>query len=377
MMKTNASIYIHIPFCNSKCYYCNFVSAPETEVVKQQYVKVLCKEIEMRSKIYDGQDKITIKTIYFGGGTPTTLNVSQIAKIFETIKQNFYIQKNAEISIEANPNTVTYLKLKQLKNIGFNRISFGVQSLDDTTLKKIGRTHTKQDAINAIKNAVLCGFTNINADILLGLPNQTKKTIENSILELVKSGVTHISAYMLILEENTPLFELVKKNAIVLPTDDQSVLLYNFVVNMLKNLGYKRYEISNFAKVGYECKHNLAYWNRLNYFGFGLSSCSLLNNTRLTNTSNMKTYLKGQFVCETEVLTKQNILEEIVMLSLRTAQGINLKNFKKITGENLEIIKESEIMELKKLKLIIIKNNFLFVNPKKFGVTNQIIFKLV
>lgn len=368
---TNLSIYVHIPFCESKCIYCAFSSFVPNQQQVENYFKTLWSEISQRAKTQ--KDKI-VRTIFFGGGTPSFVESKFITKTLEMIRQNFNVSKNAEISIECNPNSAIFDKLKDYKGAGFNRISFGVQSLDDNLLKFLGRRHDKLTTLRAINDAKEIGFSNINADLLLGLVGQNKQNIIDYINSLVDAGITHISTYMLMVEKHTPLCALKDKKKYIM-SDDNSVDLYNDVVKYLADIGFLRYEISNFAKRGFECKHNQVYWTLGEYLGFGLAAHSFVDGKRIANSSCFEKYLSQKNAHRTHVVSQDEAKEEFVMLALRTREGIDLKKYQEQFGVDLLEEKKEEIIELK--DFIAIKDRHLMIKPKEFGKTNLIILKLI
>ena len=368
---TNLSIYVHIPFCESKCIYCAFSSFVPNKKQVEDYFKTLWSEISQRAK---GQCGKIVQTIFFGGGTPSFVESKFITKTLEMIRQNFNVSKNAEISIECNPNSATFDKLKDYKGAGFNRISFGVQSLDDNLLKFLGRRHDKLTALRAINDAKEIGFSNINADLLLGLAGQTQQSLFDEINILVNAGITHISTYMLMVEKHTPLCALKDKKKYIM-SDDNSVDLYNDVVKYLADIGFLRYEISNFAKRGSECKHNQVYWTLGEYLGFGLAAHSFVDGKRIANSSCFEKYLSQKNAHRTHVVSQDEAKEEFVMLALRTREGIDLKKYQEQFGVDLLEEKKEEIVELK--NFIDIKDGHLVIKPKEFGKTNLIILKLI
>ena len=367
----NFGIYVHIPFCVAKCHYCNFVSKYACEDEIDGYITFLCKEIEEKASIF--KNKLAT-SIYIGGGTPSFIDSKYIIQIIETIRKNYNVLQSAEITIECNPCSTTKQKLKDYKNAGVNRISFGVQSLCNKELEIIGRKHTPIQAKQAILNAKEVGFENISADLLIGVPAQTNETLLNNIKELAQLGVNHISAYMLILEEGTKLYNQVSKNMLLCATEDESVNMYNNAYSLLKNLGYERYEISNFAKKCYESKHNINYWEMGEYIGFGVSAHSYYNGKRIANANTFESYFKG--VQEVEVLTSEEKIEEIIMLGLRQEKGVSIH---KLYEQGYDILKEKyeQINMLLENRLIEVEDNFIKVMPDKFGLTSAIILELI
>ena len=366
IMIIKTGIYVHIPFCESKCFYCNFVSANYSAEIKEKYIEALFKEIETVST------KRTIYSIFIGGGTPSVLDAELIVNLLEKIRSKFKISKNAEITIECNPNSLNYQKLKAYKKAGINRISIGIQSLDDGVLKLIGRRHNKSRAIQAIKMAKDVGFNNINVDLLIGITKN--KTIDGDVLFLKKLGVTHISAYMLILEKDTALFEKVKNGTVKLLSEDESIEQYNEYLKTLRKYGFKRYEISNFCLKGFECKHNINYWECGEYYGFGVSAHSYIDGVRYFNTDNILKYLDNFNNKVYEKLTDKEKIEELIMLGLRMTKGVNLLSLKAL-GYN--ILENKNALKMLSLNLIKINKRRLYITYKNFGIANQIILKLI
>ena len=334
--------------------------------MQKRYVQTLIKEIE------ETKYKRKVSSIFFGGGTPSILPAEDIKEIMLAIKNKFTLTKNAEISIECNPNSITEEKLKIYKNLGFNRISFGVQSLDDDVLKLIGRVHNRSEALEAINLANITGFTNINADLLLGI--KENKNISRDIKEIKAAGVTHISAYMLILEQGTPLEILAKQNKVKLLSDDESVAQYEKYLKVLRQNGFYRYEISNFALKGYKCKHNINYWECGEYLGFGVAAHSYINGTRYSNTENILEYIESYNNKNFEKLTNQEKLEELIMLGLRTKRGVSLKKLENLGFKPLE---NKNALKMLSLGIIKLNSTHLYITSKNFGIANQIILRLV
>ncbi|MBE5746323.1 MAG: radical SAM family heme chaperone HemW [Clostridiales bacterium] len=371
------SLYIHIPFCESKCHYCNFVSVKGKNSEKEKYISALIKEIELNKNNTD-----IVKTIFIGGGTPSSLNDGDILKISNAIYDNFIVNENVEFSIEVNPNSFTLNKAKEYKKAKVNRISFGLQSGSDKILKSINRIHNKNDFINSIKIAKQEGFTNLNTDILIGLPSQKLKDVKSTLKLLLKLKIPHISCYSLILEENTPLYKLINSKKLKLPSEETTLKMYDFVVKKLNKNKIFRYEVSNFAKLNSECKHNLTYWNLKNYLGLGLNSHSKIDDVRLENYSDFASYYNSlennkKPIKEVIKLSKQDNKEEYVMLKLRTREGINLSEYKTLFNENLEIVKAKEINFLLKNGFVKITNSHLSATNLGFSVLNSIIIKLI
>ena len=371
MTMTNAMIYIHIPFCDSKCFYCNFASGIYDDNTKKKYFDKLIDEIK-----FNATKDFNITSIYIGGGTPSSVDANYISRVIQNIKENYIVDKNAEISMEANPCSLSKEKLLKYKQIGINRLSIGVQSLDDNCLKLIGRRHTKKEAIEKIKLAKSCGVENINCDVLIGIPSQNYRILKNTVKNLVRLKVSHISAYMLINEPNTVLTKKIDNNEVKAVSEDKCVVFYDKIVKFLHRHGYKRYEVSNFAKDNKICEQNLGYWLGTDYFGFGLASHSYVNGERYFNTSNLKEYLNSDFNYNKHKLSNQEKIEERIMLGLRTKFGVSIETLQKL-GYDITKSKKNELYMLKSNNFITINDNKIMVNKNKFGVLNQIILKLL
>ena len=379
-MKQKLGIYVHIPFCEGKCDYCNFVSFKTDVETKERYVLALIKEMELFApNIVDYE----IDTIFIGGGTPSCLRPKAIKNILNYITNNFNVTHDAEITIEANPNSLTVDKLREYKLAGVNRLSIGLQAYNDNLLELIGRLHTKSDFDTALYNAKTYGFENINVDLLLGLPKQNLYDILYELKHLVKCGVKHISAYGLIVEEGTKLQQKLDKKEYTLPNEEKALKMYNTVVNFLKKNGLNRYEVSNFAVNGYESKHNLKYWTMQEYVGFGLASHSFFNGKRWENTAKLQEYFD---LIENDTLPRKNVeeetmtdlKEEFIMTEIRKQSGIDLSKYIRFFGEDLLEVKHRELDSLKKLGLIeITPDNRLFATDRGFEVLNQIILELI
>ena len=374
----NLGIYIHIPFCVSKCLYCNFYSENKLEYIND-YVLALTKEIKRDCKLYN---KYNIDTIFIGGGTPSILPAGCITLIINAIKENYNVLPDCEITIEANPNSINYTNAAEWFSAGVNRVSVGLQTTSNRLLKIIGRAHTHQDFLNAISDLKNVGFTNINADIMIGLPMQKQNELKSTLRQCFGMGLTHISAYTLILEENTPLCGLVQQKKIKLPTEEKTVNMFKYLLKQTAFNGYNRYEVSNFALDGYECKHNKNCWNMVPYVGFGCAAHSFFEKKRFGNISNIVKYIElinnNKSVREfNEEISDAELIEETIMLNLRTVTGINLKKLKQQFNYDLRKEKSKEIVELKNLGLIKLENGFLSATTEGFYVLNQIILKLV
>ena len=340
MRRKQIGLYIHIPFCKQKCSYCDFCSYANKESFIKRYIQCVLKEIievgnNNKIDFEDGKDDLfLVKTIYIGGGTPSLIDSKYIVQIIEDIKLNFEIDEKAEITIEVNPGTVTLEKLEDYNKVGINRLSIGLQSTHEHLLKEIGRIHTYLDFLDTFRFAREAGFENINVDLMIGLPNQTLAEVQDSIEEIVSMEPEHISVYSLILEEGTPLFKKVEEG-LELPDEELERKMYWNVKRILEANGYNHYEISNFAKQGYESKHNLDCWNQKEYIGFGVAAHSYTNGIRYSNIENLEQYIKNYEEDKTEenlVFHEKQDMEtmqkEYMLLGLRKIDGVSIQEFK-------------------------------------------------
>ncbi|MGN0803932.1 MAG: radical SAM family heme chaperone HemW [Candidatus Coproplasma sp.] len=321
-----AGIYVHIPFCRQKCRYCDFASFPDKIGFAESYMTCVYHEMAMRSE--ELKDYV-FDTLYIGGGTPSVIDESYIAMLVTASKKYFKLAKNAEITIEMNPGTVSKEKIELYKKCGINRFSVGLQTAIDSQLEELGRCHTLNQFVTCAK---LLKGENFSVDIMLGLKGQTLEDIDKSIQVATSFGASHISMYALTPEDGTPIYTDYLNGE--LPDSDEVAEMYNFGVTKLKELGYERYEVSNFCKKGKESKHNLNYWRRGEYIGFGISASSHINNVRFTNTFDMDEYYKCIITNHFPVIDKQEVdkegaMEESIMLALRTSKGLNLEEFNK------------------------------------------------
>ena len=340
------SLYIHIPFCVKKCLYCDFLSGPYDNKTQKAYVNALLLQIEKEASDYK---EFRIISIFFGGGTPSLLEITLMNRIMTKLKQVFYICEDAEITIEANPGTLTYEKLILYKQAGINRISIGLQSTHNKELELLGRIHTYEEFLENYDNARKAGFQNINIDLMSALPEQTLENYEETLIRICNLKPEHISAYSLIIEKGTPFYE--KK--LNLPNEEVDRLLYEKTEEILEKYGYYRYEISNYAKPGYESRHNSIYWTRDNYLGLGLGAASMVNNVRWNCSDNMEEYCNGMFEKkQVQQLSVNEQMEEFMFLGLRRMEGISTDLFYKFFGETTENIYGEQIEKLKKEGLL-------------------------
>lgn len=325
-------IYIHIPFCVKKCSYCDFVSFCSDEKTWEQYTNAVVCEIE--NKKIENPKKVT--TIYIGGGTPSLIPENYIVKIINTVKSRFKIEESAEITIEVNPGTVTEKKLVAYKNVGINRISIGLQSAEDRILKLIGRIHNYQTFLSTYNLTRNIGFENINVDLMLAIPTQTKGELLNTLNKVIELKPNHISLYSLIVEENTEIKKALEVGKLEYVDEKVEREMYWKTKRILEKNGYFHYEISNFAKRGFESKHNMDCWNQEEYIGFGIAAHSYINNKRFSNISNLEEYIKNineeNFEKNIELhenQTKQDKMKEYMMIGLRKIGGISISEFER------------------------------------------------
>ena len=355
------SVYIHIPFCEEICSYCDFCKMFYSNNIVNKYLNELEKEIKSRYK------NEIIKTLYIGGGTPSCLNIKQLKRLFEIIKI-FKLSKNIEFTFECNLN-INKEKLEFLYNNKVNRLSFGVQSFNEKNLKFLNRKHNKKDIFNTINLSKKIGFKNINIDLIYALPNQTLEDLNNDLDLFLKLDVNHISTYSLMIEPNTILYNNKTENI----DQDLDYEMYKLINRKLKN--YNHYEISNFSKKGYESKHNLTYWNNLEYYGFGLSASSYIDNKRIDNTRSINNYLNNNYILNEEKIDLKRKLEYEFILGFRKIKGINIKQFYK--KYNINILENEVIKKLLKEKKLIKNSYNIYINPKYIYVENDILQEFI
>ena len=333
-MKEKSGLYIHIPFCKSKCIYCGFYSTVNQKDM-DKYVSILTKEMVLRNHETNGD---TIETVYFGGGTPSLLQLSQLQQINTTIKQYFSIDENAEMTIEANPEQLTKDYCFNLKTLGFNRISIGIQSFHDEILQFLGRKHTAKEALEAVENAHNAGFENISIDLIYGVNERNNKLWKKELETAFRLPIKHFSAYALTVEENSLLYRRIHQHKTVDPDEDLASIQYNILSEAVENSPFAQYEVSNFAIKGWESKHNSAYWHRVPYIGLGASAHSYDGQHRQWNAPTLSDYFtqieKGETYFERETLTDIDQHNEFVLLGLRTRVGVNLCEMEELFGHD-------------------------------------------
>ena len=368
-MSKKIGIYIHIPFCKKKCLYCDFLSFANYDNLQYEYFKALKKEIKNWKE--NNQD-IEIETIYIGGGTPSYVDSKVIVEILKIITAQ-------DITIELNPGTVNRNKLKDYKKAGITRLSIGLQSTKNNLLEEIGRIHTYSDFLQTYNQAREIGFKNINVDLMIGLPNQTIQDIKESLQNIVSISPEHISVYSLIVEEETVMEKLIKSGELKLPDDEKEREMYWYVKSFLELNGYKHYEISNFAKPGYESKHNIDCWEQKEYIGFGIGAHSYKDGKRFCNTSNIEEYIKNinennieKNMILQEIQNINDMMKEYMILGLRKIEGISIKDFKNKFNENPIMIFKDELKKLVEEELIQIDGDVVKISNKGLDLANLV-----
>ena len=356
------SVYIHIPFCEDICSYCDFCKFFYNEKLVDKYLDSLYEEVNTN---YKGE---LIKTIYIGGGTPSSLNYNQLKKLLDIT--NIFNKDIIEFTVECNIENIDEDKIKLLSSYGVNRISIGIQTFNEKFLKYLNRKHTSIEVSNKI-NMIKKYINNINIDLIYAIKGETILDVENDIDEFLKLDINHISTYSLIIEPNTILNNL-KEEYI---DDELDYKMFNTICSKLKDNGYNHYEISNFAKEGYESKHNLVYWNNDNYYGFGLSASGYIDNIRYTNTRNINKYIKGEYIYEKEILSLNEIIENEFILGFRKIKGINILELK--NKYNLDIYNIEFINKLLKDNKLIIKDNYISINSEYIYLSNEILLEFM
>lgn len=373
VLKKEIGLYIHIPFCKSKCYYCDFVSFANKEQVVEDYIQAVIKEIENANL-----SRYNINTVYIGGGTPSLINSIHIGKILETIKRNTSLD-DTEITAEVNPGTVCKGKLKDYISFGINRLSIGLQSANDNLLKQIGRIHNYDQFLETYKTAREVGFKNINIDLMLGLPNQSLDILRNSLDKVILLDPEHISLYSLILEEGTKLYDMVEKSKLKMISEDLERKMYWETKKALEEAGYIHYEISNFAKTGYSSKHNIDCWNQKEYIGIGAASHSYLDKMRYSNIASIEEYIEnvnlgkfGNNIIIHENQTKESSGKEYMLLGLRKINGVMIREYKNKFGENPIFKYKKELERLINSNLIEIDGDCIKLTDKGLDFANTV-----
>ena len=376
-MRENIGIYIHIPFCYKKCFYCDFVSYENKEDIIEEYIDALCMEILQNAEILS---EYTISTIYFGGGTPSYIDSKYITKVMDTLKL-FVTDASSlkEVTIEVNPNSASLEKLTDYYNSGINRLSIGLQSTHDKILRNIGRTHSFKDFKSTLENAKNAGFTNVSVDLMYPLPGLNITSFKDSLSSIMKLkdeyNIRHVSVYNLEVHENTRLDFLLKEGFVSLCNEEEEYEMRKELNDILEKNNFKKYEISNYATPRFESKHNLCYWNQEKYLGFGVNASSFFNLKRYTNTKDINEYISGiknnqNIIVESEELDKLALMKEYVILKLRLKSGINKNEFKEKFNVYIYDIFNTEFTSLKNDNLVIEEEDRIYLSKRGEEVAN-------
>ena len=365
-------LYLHIPFCRSKCVYCDFYSLPHSEAKMDEYVERLTAHLLETAPMAAGH---TVDTVYFGGGTPSYLGCERIAKLLQAVRKNYRVDRHAEITMEANPDSLfDWKELRALRRLGLNRISLGVQSSDDAMLRRLGRVHTWQQVCDAVETVRRAKIPDLSVDLIYGLPDQTTEQWQTTLEDVLALQPQHISCYGLKVEEGTPLWQQLE--TLVLPDDDLQADMYLCAVEKLAQCGYAQYEISNFALPGHESRHNMKYWTLGEYAGFGPGAHSDFGNVRYAYVRDLDAYLRGRLILsESETMTQQEREREYLMLSLRTAQGICVREFENRFRQRFDVL-EKLFATYEAHSLAARTEQGWRLTPRGFLVSNRIITSL-
>lgn len=406
MNNNNLEIYIHTPFCVKKCAYCDFLSFPADTNTQIQYVHALLNEIRFYGERMGGYQ---VSTIYIGGGTPSWLEPELLVAIMDQVYNSFHVREDAEVSIECNPGTVTTAKLEAYRRAGINRLSIGLQSANNEELKVLGRIHTYEQFLKTYELARNAGYTNINIDLMSGLPHQSAESFADTLQKVIRLKPEHISAYSLIIEKGTPFYEKYKFDMVrqeagmkteLLPTEDDVYKMLKLTQLVLAKAGYDRYEISNYAKPGYECRHNIGYWTRENYLGLGLGAASLVDNVRYSNTRELHEYIEichditilppevfapeegmaapernwfgSNLHTEASVVSRKGQMEEFMFLGLRMTGGISRNEFEHNFGMPIEAAYVQVLPELQAQGLIEKREGRIYLTDRGMDVANYV-----
>lgn len=406
MNKNNLELYIHTPFCVKKCAYCDFLSFPADTNTQIQYVHALLNEIRFYGERMGGYQ---VTTIYIGGGTPSWLEPELLVAILDQVYKSFRVREDAEVSIECNPGTVTAAKLEAYRRAGINRLSIGLQSTNNEELKLLGRIHTYEQFLKTYELARNAGYTNINIDLMSGLPHQSAESFADSLQKVIRLKPEHISAYSLIIEKGTPFYEKYKFDMVrqeagmqteLLPTEEDTYKMLKLTQMVLAKAGYGRYEISNYAKPGYECRHNIGYWTRENYLGLGLGAASLVDNVRYSNTRELDEYTTichdltilppeafapeegmatpernwfgSNLHTEASVVSRKSQMEEFMFLGLRMTGGISRNEFEYNFGMPIEAAYVQVLPELQAQGLIEKREGRIYLTDRGMDVANYV-----
>ncbi|WP_276701328.1 radical SAM family heme chaperone HemW [Romboutsia ilealis] len=373
-------LYIHVPFCAQKCNYCDFNSYKiEEKNQKTDYLISIRKEMELYKEEFKSKE---FTSVFLGGGTPSILTPEELTTLMENIYSNFNIGKDAEITMECNPGTLDKVKLKAIKSLGINRLSMGLQVTQDHHLKYIGRIHTYEQFEKNYKDAIEVGINNINVDLMYSLPNQSFDEWKETLNKIINLNPSHISAYSLILEEGTKFYDMYLNKEFELNDEEVDINIYNYTIDTLCKNGYHQYEISNYSKEGYECKHNIVYWQCDNYLGLGPGASGYINNYRYSNICDIKGYNKcleydKRPIEEKNILSKKDEMEEFIFMGLRMNKGINLDEFYKRFNIDFKHRYNDILGKLKNLNLIIEQNNNIILTQRGREISNTVFVEFI
>ncbi len=383
MPSKELELYLHIPFCVRKCDYCDFLSMPANEELRRHYVDCLMEEIKQKAALCH---EYQVTSVFFGGGTPSILPGVQIWELMEALRRNFKIYEDAEITVECNPGTLTRQKLIYYKMAGVNRLSIGLQSANNQELQRLGRIHTYEEFLDSFGQARAMGFKNINVDLMSALPGQKQEDWINTLNKVLAVRPEHISAYSLMVEEGTPFYERYGEDErrreqgeppLYLPSEEMEREMYLSTQELMRNKGYIRYEISNYAFPGRECRHNIGYWKLTPYLGLGLGSSSFLEEVRFSNTKDLKTYLSGenfsQEDCAYVFLDKRQRMEEFMFLGLRMMEGISRSVFQQMFGIKLEAVYGNVLEQLQQQGLLKQQEGRVALTEAGISVSNYVL----
>ncbi len=377
-------IYVHIPFCVKKCRYCNFLSEVGDSSDRSLYIHRLLEEIRTLAPQYDGYE---VSSVYIGGGTPSILETIYIEQLMDTLSENFHITQDAEITLECNPGTLYGGKARIIRRSGINRLSMGLQSVHNGELSLLGRIHTFEDFLISYGEARKGGFSNINVDLMYGLPGQNLSDWQDTLKKTVLQRPEHISAYSLIIEEGTPFYDRYHEddlrreqggNPVLLPSEEEERQMHQAAVEYLGSHGYRHYEISNYAREGFESRHNIGYWTGKEYLGLGLGASSLIDNVRFRNTSDMKEYIKKPFArLDAMPRDRKAEIEEFMFLGLRMTDGISRQDFAERFGNEPEAVYGATLSDLEKEGLLAASEGRIFLTSKGLDVSNTVFVRLL
>lgn len=377
-------LYIHIPFCVRKCAYCDFLSAPADQDTIGRYMECLEKQLVRQAASF--QEKV-IDTVFIGGGTPTTLRIEQLSRLLAAVQEYFVLAHDAEITVEANPGTITAGKARALADGGVNRVSLGLQSASERELRLLGRIHTYDDFLRSYGLVREAGIRNVNVDLMSALPGQTIASYEKTLHRVLSLHPEHISAYSLIIEEGTPFYEQYRADETlrdageephVLPSEESERAMYELTGALLADYGYERYEISNYAKAGFACRHNVGYWTGEEYLGLGLGASSYIEENRFCNTADLRAYLEEDFApCEVQHLSKNDRMAEFFYLGLRMTAGVAKAEFVRRFGLSAEAVYGDVLNELTAQELLADTGTHYRLTPYGRDVSNQVLYRFL